>query len=83
MKLSFIQESNRYIDSLSGHQRGIAFLRDSSDGRISIRAGYNGPERFETYYDFSIDPATNEIMILDAIVGDYISLEEFIKKNRN
>ncbi len=83
MKLPFIQESNRYIDSLSGHQRGIAFMRDSSEGWINIRAGYNGPERFETYYDFSIDPATKEIKILDAILGDYITLEEFMKKNRN
>ncbi len=84
MKLPFIQESNRYIDSLSGHQRGIAFMRDNSDdGKINIRAGYNGPDRFETYYDFSIDPVTNVIMILDPILGDYISLDEYLKKNRN
>lgn len=80
MKLPFIIESNRYIDSLSAHQRGIAFMRDTTDGRINIRAGYNGPERFETYYDFSIDPATNEIMILDPIFGDYITLKEYLKK---
>ena len=83
MKLPFIRESNRYIDSLSAHQHGIAFMRDTADGRINIRAGYNGPERFETYYDFSIDPVTNQIKILDPVLGDYISLDDYLKKNRN
>lgn len=81
MKLPFIRESNRYIDSLSGHQRGIAFMRDTADGMINIRAGYNGPDRFETYYDFSIDPVTNEIKLLDPVLGDYITLKEYLKKN--
>ncbi len=83
MMLPFIQESNRYIDSLSGHQLGIAFLRDTSDGMINIRAGYNGPDRFETYYEFSIDPVTKEIKVLDPVSGDYSTLNEYLKKNRN
>jgi hypothetical protein len=48
---------------------------------ITVKAGYNGAERFETYYHFSVDPKTLEIKILDIISGDYISLEEYIKSN--
>jgi hypothetical protein len=82
MKLPFIIQSNRYIDSISSGQKGIAFLADTADGIISVKAGYNGEERFETYYDFSIDPRTFDIKILDIISGEYISLAEYIKKNR-
>jgi hypothetical protein len=81
MKLSFVKESDRYIDSLSDHKHGIAFMQDTSGGMIAVKAGYNGPERFETYYNFSIDPKTFEIKILDPVSGDYQSIEEYLKMN--
>ena len=45
-------------------------------------AGYNGAERFETYYNFTVDPKSLEIKVMDPVGGDYISIEEFIKKNK-
>lgn len=81
LKLPFIIKSNRYIDSISNHQQGITFISDTAEGMITVKAGYNGAERFETYYHFSVDPTTLEIKILDIISGDYISLEEYIKSN--
>ena len=81
LKLPFIIKSNSYIDSISNHRQGIAFISDSTEGMITVKAGYNGAERFETYYHFSVDPKTLEIKILDIISGDYISLEEYIKSN--
>ncbi len=81
MKLSFVKESDRYIDSISDHKHGIAFMQDTSDGMIAVKAGYNGPERFETYYNFSIDPKTFEIKILDPVSGVYLSIGEYLKMN--
>jgi hypothetical protein len=81
MKLPFIEKSNSYIDSFSNHQHGIAFMSDTAGNKISVMAGYNGPERFETYYHFNIDPNTFEIRILDDLSGDFISIDEYIKKN--
>ena len=82
MKLPFIEKSNNYIDSFSNHAHGIAFMSDTAGHEISVMAGYNGPERFETYYNFSIDPKTFEIKILEPLSGDFISISEYIKKNQ-
>ena len=82
MKLPFIEKSNNYIDSFSNHTHGIAFMSDTAGHEISVMAGYNGPERFETYYNFCIDPKTFEIKILEPLSGDFISISEYIKKNQ-
>jgi hypothetical protein len=79
MKLPFIVESNRHIDSFTQHQQGIAFLSDTAEGLISIRAGYHGQKRFETFYHLAIDLKTRQIKILDPVVGNYITLEEYNK----
>lgn len=81
MKLPFVQKSNNYIDSFSNHQHGIAFMSDSTGNIISVMAGYNGPERFESYYHFRINPKTFEIKILDPLSGNYISTDEYLKNN--
>ena len=82
MKLPFVINSNHYIDSISNHQHGISFIADTADNEILVKAGYNGTERFETYYHFSIDRKTSEIKILEPVTGDYISLEEYQKNNQ-
>jgi hypothetical protein len=82
MKLPFVEKSNSYIDSFSHHQHGIAFMSDTASNKISVMAGYNGPERFETYYRFSIDPKSFEIKILDDSNGEFISIDEYKKKNQ-
>lgn len=85
MKLSFVKKSNAYIDSFSNHQHGIAFMMDEpkeNEKEITVRAGYNGGERFETYYHFVVDPKTMEIKIYDPIEDKTLTLKEFLKTQR-
>jgi hypothetical protein len=82
LKLPFVQKSNSYIDSLSNHKHGISFISDTANNAITVMAGYNGAERFETYYNFTVNPKTFEIKVLDIITGNFISVEEYIKKNK-
>lgn len=82
MKLPFIIKSNHYIDSFSNHRHGIAFISDTTGQEISVKAGYNGDERFETYYHFTIDRKTGEIKVLDPVEGDYIPLKDYLKNNQ-
>ena len=82
MKLPFIIKSNKYIDSFSNHRHGISFIRDTVNGIVSIKAGYNGEGRFETYYDLVIDSRTGEIKIMDVVEGDYIPLKQYMENNR-
>jgi len=81
-KLSFVQKSHRYIDSFSHHEHGIAFMSDTSDNKVMVTAGYNGPERFETYYIFMVDPKTFKILVMDPATSDYISVGEYLKRNK-
>lgn len=82
MKLPFIIKSNNYIDSFSNHKHGIAFISDTTGQEISVKAGYNGDERFETYYEITIDRKTGEIKVLDPIEGDHIPLKDYLKNNQ-
>jgi hypothetical protein len=78
-ELPFVKESNRYVDSLTNHQHGIAYLTDTTDKEYNITAGYNGPERFETYYIFSVDKKTRAIKVQDVISGEMVTADEFEK----
>jgi len=72
--------TDRYLDSLTGHKRGISFIIDSvRDNEVSIMAGYNGPERFETYYNFTVYLKTLDIKIEYPDTGELVSVEQFIK----
>lgn len=82
MQLPFVKESNRYIDSISNHKKAIAFITDTTGTAISVMAGYNGVERFETYYHFTIDPKNFEIKIMDIASGDFIPVADYLKKNK-
>ena len=83
MQLSFVKESNRYIDSINDHKKGIAFLFDTAGHEISVMAGYNGSERFETYYNFTINPDTFMIKVLDPVSGDFVTVAEYLKRNKD
>src|SRR5882672_2065753 len=48
IKIPFVKKTNSYIDSFSHHEHSIAYIMDSTEKGISVMAGYNGPERFET-----------------------------------
>ena len=85
MKLPFVKKSDKYIDSFTNHQRGIAFMVDSlqkGETEIFVRAGYNGAERFETYYQFYVDPKTLEIKVYDVVNDKKMTVKEYIKSQQ-
>jgi hypothetical protein len=85
MKLSFIKKSDAYIDSFSNHKHGIAFMMDEAkenEKEVTVRAGYNGGERFETYYHFVVDPKTMEIKVYDPVEDKTLTLKEYLKTQR-
>jgi len=82
MKLPFVIKSNKYIDSFSNHQHGIAFMMDEpkeNEPDISVQAGYNGGERFETYYRFFVNPKTMEIKVYDPVEDKKLTIKEYLK----
>lgn len=82
LKLPFIIKSNNYIDSFSNHTHGISFLLDNpaaNETEISVQAGYNGKERFETYYHFYVDPKTLNIKVYDAVADKKLTVKEYLK----
>ena len=80
MKLPFVQKSNRYIDSISNHKHGISFMLDNTkSAEVSVLAGYNSDERFETYYHFYVDPQTLEVKIYDPLENKTVSIKEYVK----
>ncbi len=84
IRLSFIREANQRIDSATRHKHGIAFIVDTlaNEKDIFVQAGYNGEERFETYYQFYVNPVTMEIRVYDAVNDKKLSVKEFEKANR-
>jgi len=81
--LAFVKESNHYIDSITRHKHSIAYIIDTTDAEYTITAGYNGEERFETYYHFTIDKKTKVIKVQDNASGNMITPEEFEKKRNH
>ena len=82
LKLPFVKKSDKYIDSISNHKHGIAFMLDEpakDETDIPVQAGYNGAERFETYYRFFVNPKTLEIKVYDVVEGKKLSLKEYLK----
>ncbi len=81
--LTEVKKSNAYIDSFSQHTHGIAlmiFKPEKGSKDYYVQAGYSGPERFETYYNFYVDSSTLAIRVDDAIEGDIVSLTEWRKR---
>ncbi len=82
LKLPFVQKSNNYIDSFSNHKHGISFMLDkpeTGETSISVQAGYNGDERFETYYRFFVDPKTLDIKVYDVAADKKLTVKEYLK----
>ena len=82
LKLSFVKKSDKYIDSISNHTHGIAFMLDEpakDETDIPVQAGYNGKERFETYYRFFVNPKTLEIKVYDVVEDKKLTLKEYLK----
>lgn len=85
LKLPFVIKSSNYIDSFSNHKHAIAFLLENpetSEAAIFVKAGYNGDERFETYYQFYVNPKTLEIKVYDPVADKKLSLKEYSKTQK-
>lgn len=81
MKLSFIIKSDKHIRSITNNKQGISFMQEKEGDIVYVKAGYNGPERFETYHDISYNTRIKEIKVMDIVEGDYIPLSDYLKKN--
>lgn len=82
MDLPFVKKSSQYIDSISNHTHTIAFMLDepvAPGTDIPVQAGYNGNERFETYYRFFVNPKTLEIKVYDPVEDKKLTVKEYIK----
>jgi hypothetical protein len=80
---AFVQEASRNIDSVTGHKSSIAYIIDTTPSKYNITAGYNGEERFETYFQFSVDKITRAITVEDVISGETLTPEAFEKRRRS
>ena len=84
MSLKEVIESDKHINAISHHKKGIAFMIEEpnvDEKDYYARVGYNGEERFETYYNFYINPTTKQITIDEPISGERLTLEEW-RKNK-
>ena len=74
------------IDSLSNHTKGIALMivERPNDGLpyFSVKVGYDGDTRFETYYLFYVDPKTLAVKIEDILSGEVLTLDEWRKQKK-
>lgn len=85
LKLPFVNKNNAYIDSFSHHRHGIAFMLENPQTKetdISVQAGYNGDQRFETYYRFSVDPKTLEIKVYDPVNNKKLTVQAYINSQK-
>lgn len=80
-------ESQSYIESLTNKEHGVAIMADSEliDGTpyYTFQVGFNGSDRFETYYFFYVNKANcTDIKVLEIVSGELKSLKEWRKLTR-
>ncbi len=83
MKIGIIKRNNSYIDSVTNHKHGIAFIIDKinkGDTDILIQAGFNGTDRFEIHYQIYINPRTMDIKFYDPVDDKKLSIKEYEKR---
>ena len=80
--LPFVKKSNTHIDSVTHHKHAMAFIIDTAGKEYNVRAGFDGDERFETYYTFTVNKKTRAIKVLDVVMDEMISPEEFEKRSK-
>jgi len=86
VKLPIIKRNNSYIDSVTNHKHGIAFIMDTlvkGDTDIFIQAGFNGEDRFETHYQIYVNPKTMDIRFYDPVGDKKLSIKEYEKWEAN
>ncbi|MFN8253703.1 MAG: hypothetical protein U0V75_17660 [Ferruginibacter sp.] len=82
LKLPFIIQAGHQVDSVTHHKSGIAFLIDSTEKEWMVQAGYNGPERFETWHRLYVNPVTLEMKVYDVVNDEKLGLEDYMKNEK-
>jgi len=80
-----IIEANHYIDSISGHKDQIRCMweePDSTHADYVVQLGYDGSERFETYYWLYVNPVTLKVRFYDVITDSVYNAEDYRKLGR-
>lgn len=85
LELDEMKAQAKFLDSLTKGKSGIAFLVDSTKvnnvWNYSLSAGYNGPDRFETYHIFHASgDQCNSLKIDEPVSGETLSIEEWRKR---
>jgi len=77
-----LKKAQKNIASVTGGKSGVSFIIEKTDNQnsYSVQAGYNGAERFETYYFFSVEPVTYKIRILDTLTDEYVTMDVWRKR---
>lgn len=83
--LKELKLQHHLLDSITKGKGNIAFLTDSIDidgeKYLSFSAGFNGLERFETYYNFLVNSQDcQDIRVMDIVSGTYFPLSEWREK---
>jgi len=84
LSLKEVKAKNMLIDSLTKHQQGISLIIENptdQEPAFYIQAGFNGKERFETYFHFYLDTATKQIEIRDWALGKRVLLSNWRKQD--
>jgi len=85
-KLSKLPEwiqANQYIDSLTNHKHGLSVMTEKPNKETTdycFRVGYNNELRFETYFNFYVNPKTFELKILDVLTDDIVPIDVWRKR---
>jgi len=83
-----VKRKQAFVDSLSHHKRGVFMMVMQKPGKVNkyywIAVGYNGTQRFETYFNFYVWPSQMVIKYLDNETGNLITLAQWRKmQNKN
>ena len=80
IRIKQVQQKNKFIDSFSHHEKGIAMLivqrPDSIKNYYWVQVGYNGPLRFEPYFNFYIYKEGFKIKYLETSSNDLLDLRD-------
>lgn len=81
-ELPEFKKAQKNIASVTGGKSGVSFIIDNTENQncYSVQAGYNGEDRFETYYFFSLEPVTYKIRILDTLTDEYVTMDVWRKR---
>lgn len=75
VKLKMVQEVDQNIQKVTKGERGVAILLGGEptpeNPYYSIHVGYNGEDRFETYFFLKMNPSLDSIFAEDPVSGEW------------